>query len=454
MALGKQMETDVTEAAAQPFARRGACPTLAQPMQTGDGLLARLRPQGGILTIRQFEQLAHAAQRYGNGLLEITARGSLQIRGLSQETVEPFAEAVDAAGIIVPPNPVIELSPLHGAEFGDVAGAAAMEQRLRTQLAELLRSPGLAPKLAVIIEGGGRFGLADVSADIRLLAVSADIWLVAIAGDGHGACPIAVGSADEAIDTVGTLLRLLLSIGWQRRCRDIEHEQLLSAFPQTRAAPIAGPEAGKGASIGIHYTATDQAVIGLKPRFGQLAATDLLAFLSSAEGLGIREVRPAPARGFFLNGLTRETVAVVRQLAERHGLSANGEDISSHIATCAGAGACASGFYATKAVAEAVIERCPDVLDGSLVLHLSGCAKGCAHPKPALTLAGTSNGYSLVLDGLASDAPDTQIAGSEINSAIERLARLIKNQRQAGESARACLGRLGKDNVTRALRQE
>ncbi|MBB3963123.1 precorrin-3B synthase [Rhizobium metallidurans] len=453
MTRDERIETEITGEAAQAYARRGACPTLARPMRTGDGLLARLRPQGGILTVDQCALLAHAATRCGNGLLEITARGSLQIRGLSPETVEPFAEAVDAAGIIVSPNPVIELPPLHGEAFGDVADAAAMELALRDRLAEHLQAPGLAPKLSIIVDGGGRFDLADVTADIRLLAVTAGKWVVAIAGDGASARPVAAGSVDEAIAAVGELLKLLLSIGWQKRCRDISPERLSSTFPEMHAISH-HPCMGETPSVGVNAVEDGMAVIGLKLRFGQIQAADLLAFLIFLGDLDVGDIRPAPDRCLFVTGLSEEDAATVRQSAERFGLSANRDDLSSRIATCAGAGACASSFYAAKALAGALIEGCPEILDGSLDVHLSGCAKGCAHPRRAFTVAGAENGYNLVLDGLASDAPDAQIAGSHINSAIERLSRLIKNERQAGESARACLDRVGTATITRALRQE
>ncbi|MDM9646298.1 precorrin-3B synthase [Rhizobium sp. S163] len=453
MALDERIKTDIAGEAAQAYARRGACPTLARPMPTGDGLLARLRPQGGVLTVHQCAQLAQAALLHGNGLLEITARGSLQIRGLRPETVEPFAEAVYAAGIIVSPNPVIELPPLNGAEFGDVADAAAMELLLRDRLAEYLQSPGLAPKLSIIVDGGGRFDLADVTADVRLLALSAEEWLVAIAGYGASARPVAVGTADEAIEAVGDVLKLLLSIGWQKRCRDIDPERLVSVFPDMHAISR-HPRAGETPSVGIPAMENCTAVIGLKPRFGQIHANDLLAFLTFVESHDVTNIRPAPDRGLFITGLNKESAAAVRLSAKRFGLSADSDDLSSRIATCAGAGACASSFYATKALAETLIERCPEALDGSLDLHLSGCAKGCAHPRRALTISGAADGYHLVLDGLASDAPDAQIAGSDINSAIERLSRLIKSERQAGESARACLDRVGTATITRALRQD
>ena len=61
--------------------RRGACPTLGRPMRTGDGLLARLRPEDCRLTLAQLRAVARGADTFGNGILEVTARGSLQIRG-------------------------------------------------------------------------------------------------------------------------------------------------------------------------------------------------------------------------------------------------------------------------------------------------------------------------------------------------------------------------------------
>jgi len=45
-------------------------------------------------------------------------------------------------------------------------------------------------------------------------------------------------------------------------------------------------------------------------------------------------------------------------------------------------------------------------LDTGARLHVSGCNKGCAHPKAApLTLVATSEGFDLVRDGSARDTP-------------------------------------------------
>ena len=62
--------------------RRGACPGLSAPMPTGDGLLVRLLPIGTI-PLAAFAQLCAAARREGNGIIEVTGRGSIQVRGLN-----------------------------------------------------------------------------------------------------------------------------------------------------------------------------------------------------------------------------------------------------------------------------------------------------------------------------------------------------------------------------------
>src|SRR5215831_19149422 len=85
-------------AAARADFRRGACPGLSTPMQTGDGLLARLMPTGTI-TLDAMSGLTAAARKHGNCIIEITSRGSIQVRGLTHASAPAFAEAIAALGI-------------------------------------------------------------------------------------------------------------------------------------------------------------------------------------------------------------------------------------------------------------------------------------------------------------------------------------------------------------------
>ena len=78
--------------------RRGACPGLSAPMPTGDGLLVRLLPIATI-PLAAFAELCRAARRHGNGVIEITSRGSVQVRGLRNETAPQFAAEIAALDI-------------------------------------------------------------------------------------------------------------------------------------------------------------------------------------------------------------------------------------------------------------------------------------------------------------------------------------------------------------------
>ncbi|CAN7728948.1 precorrin-3B synthase [Rhizobium leguminosarum] len=434
--------------------RRGACPALAAPMSTGDGLLVRLRPAGGALTLSQFANLARAAAAHGNGILEITGRGNLQIRGLRAETVGQLAADIDAAGIIVPDGPAIETSPLHGIDPEEISDAAAMEMALRSTLHDLLTSPRLAPKLSLVVDGGGTFGLSAVSADIRVVAQSHTDWLVAINGDGETAMPVAIGPAEAAISAVGEILSLLATLGQGRRARDIDPALLRARFPAMDGIQF-NPSCAAGIKLaGTHRLEDGKIILGVRPEFGQMRASDLIALLDLAKARGAIAIRLAPGRGFFLIGLSADTVPAMQVAAVGHGFSTEPGENTEHIAACAGAGACGSAFYETRTLARRLIAAAPALFDGSLTLHLSGCAKGCAHARPALTLTGSAEGYGLILNGLAADQPDERIAGGRIDFAIERLARSIEDNKDAGESTAACLTRLGATGVSKALRQE
>ncbi|MBY2998525.1 precorrin-3B synthase [Rhizobium leguminosarum] len=447
-------EADLHGRPAVTMRRRGACPALAAPMPTGDGLLVRLRPAGGALTLSQFASLARSAADHGNGILEITARGNLQIRGLRAETVGQLAAEIDAAGITVPDGPAIETSPLHGIDPEEVSDPAAMEMALRSTLRDQLASPRLAPKLSLIIDGGGAFGLSALSADIRIVAQSPAEWLVAINGDGETAMPVAIGPAEAAISAVGEIVSLLANLGQGSRARDIDPPLLRARFPAMDGIKFFPSGAAGIPLAGSHRLEDGKTILGVRPAFGQMRASDLIALLDLATDRGATAIRLAPGRGFFLIGLSADTVPAMQMAAAGLGFSTQPGDNTEHIAACAGAGACGSAFYETRTLARRLIGVAPALFDGSLTLHLSGCAKGCAHARPALTLTGSAEGYGLILNGLAADQPVERIAGGRIDFAIERLARSIEDNKDAGESTAACLTRLGATGVSKALRQE
>ncbi|RUY33333.1 precorrin-3B synthase, partial [Mesorhizobium sp. M7A.F.Ca.CA.002.07.1.1] len=170
------------------FSRRGACPALSAPMQTGDGLLVRLNPVAGGMSPESLIGLAESALRHGNGIMEVTARGSLQIRGLTAQSAALLAAEVDALDIAVRTGVPVETGPLAGIDPQEIADPRPLAERIRAAIEEAGLVQRLRPKVSVVVDGCGQLAMDAVTADVRLAATRTDAgvrWRVSVAGDGR-----------------------------------------------------------------------------------------------------------------------------------------------------------------------------------------------------------------------------------------------------------------------------
>lgn len=442
----------------QPVAstRRGVCPSLSKPMQTGDGLLVRLRPASGGLEPKVFAAIARAAALYGNGILEVTARGNLQLRGLTEETVSPLTEAVFATGIVLATGLAVETPPLSGLDRLEITDARPLAGRIRQAVAACEPALTLAAKLSVIVDGGGAFDLDAIVADIRLKARRVDgalRYALSLGGTAASARPVALLSEEDALGAVMDILQRLDRIGPTARGRDINPSDLALSGPLFLSPE--NPSDTLRRPAGLHELGEGLVVAGLGLPFCQVKAADLIALCEKVETLGLSEIRLAPEHGLLIPGLPREAARALLEYAATLGFRVRPDDPANAIALCAGTAGCASAYYDTHALADLFIEKAPDLLDGSFDLHLSACPKGCAHPAAtALTLSGASLGYGLVVNGPASLSPAAYIAANDVASAVARLGSLLRTEKNAGETARACLTRLGAERIAATLKQE
>ncbi len=444
------------ETGAAASMRRGACPSLAAPMQTGDGLLVRLRPDDDSLTIPKVAALAAAAETFGNGIIEITARGNLQLRGLTAATVPALAQAIGEAEITIAEGLAIEVPPLAGIDPEEIADPRPIAAELREALRARQLPLPLAPKLSVVIDGGGRFGLGAVGADIRLQAVSTvegTAWVLSLGGTAAKASIVGAFAGDTVVPALVTILEKLAGLGTAARGRDLDPVEVRALCRCEKS--FERPAVPASAAIpGIHDLGGAGTVLGLGLAFAQVEASVLATFLYQIQELGAHAIRLAPGHAFFALGLRHETATMAQRLAATHGFRIAEEDPRNAIATCAGSKGCASAWMETKGMAERLIETAPELLDGSLTVHLSGCAKGCARPRPSeLTLVGAPSGYGLVVNGAANGLPSAYTDENGIGSALTRLGRLVRQNKDAGESAQSCLTRLGAARVSAAFEQ-
>ena len=401
--------------------RRGACPGLSAPMLTGDGLLVRLMPAEQI-PLDAFTGLCAAAREHGNGTMEITARGSLQVRGLTPRSAPLFASAVAALdmtlieGVPVIPDPLAD-------DPGMIIDATGLAATLRRAIASARFD--LAPKVSVIIDGGGRLHLDALAADVRLRAIGstrAPRLHVALGGAAASATPLGSIAPDAALDVTVRLLGVIAAQGREARAVDILRNNGIAAFHCTVNIDIAPdlPPRPPAEAIGRHPVQDGSVALGVAPAFGHAHADALAQLVRICSAHGVRSVRPAPGRALLLLGAAETGAAALASAAERLGFIARADDPRRRIAACPGKPACASGLIAARALAE---EIAPHLPPGSDAIHVSGCSKGCAHPAPAaLTVVGTVHGCGIVRHGPAHATPGYHVDPADLVAEIARIA--------------------------------
>jgi precorrin-3B synthase len=417
-------------------------------MQTGDGLLVRLNPAAEGLAPNDLIDLCEAALRHGNGIVEVTARGSFQIRGLTEASARQLALEVDALGIPVRTGVPVETGPLAGLDPDEIADPRPFAQAIREAIADAGLSSRLGPKVSVVVDGGGYLTMDDILADVRLTAHRKDYevsWQLAIAGSAMTAKPIGSMPENEAPHAVLSILQQIAALGREGRAKDLPD--------RTLAAPTAQRE--NRSPVAIFSLTNDAYCVGIGLPFGSVEAKKIIALAREACTLGATEIRLAPQRALLFPKLSKATCEKLQARAAELGFVTSSTDPRTKIAACPGSPACASGLIATREIAEEIAEEHAELFDSSVTLHISGCAKGCAHPAPAtLTVVGGEKGAGLVVDGTAKSLPVGYRPRYDAAHGIGRVAAAMRAARQPGESAAASLARLGAANIAEAYRQD
>lgn len=344
--------------------QRGWCPSLYEPMATGDGLLVRVKPPAAGLTSAAARALAEAAERLGNGVVELTRRGNLQVRGLTQAGVASFAAAMVAAGL-ADPDPAAERRRivLPASLAGDDTAVAPGTLALTAAIEELV-PPGLPAKFCVAIDGGGVLSGAP-AADVVLRFDGACLWL------NNEPCASLAAMRQRLDDAVGSVRGAIL------------------------------PARAPGSAIGFHpYAGTQHGAFGIGPPFGQTDPDGLRELADIADRFSGGAIRPSPWRAMLLGRVAARDVPALRDAAA--GWITDPADPRLGFTACVGSPACERATVPARAdAARAAASGVP----GSL--HLSGCAKGCAY-QGGPVLVGAAGRYSRVEAWRPGAAPTPQ----------------------------------------------
>lgn len=362
------------------FDIKGWCPGALRPMLAADGYVVRLRPKDGQLSSRQGLALADLARRYGTGVLTLTSRANIQLRGIEAIDHPALLLALEVEGLLdesvrVESQRNILLSPFWQANDATQPLCVALGNAQGDTGAPLLPS-----KFGFVLDLGDAPYLRAASGDVRVERAHTQsptqeplFWVYPEGATtgwlGHQSLVV-----KAAMDLAHWFVRHNGFENPRGRMRVLIERALplpdafqtpLDLMPPAPQAPLGAVQVGLGQGGFL---------VGL--RFGQMSA-DLCSYLC-----GFGPLHMTPWRQIYLPQATVQPT--------HPALLTDANDPYSRIDICTGAPACTQALGETLSLAHEVAK----ILPKGRFAHLSGCAKGCARASACdVTIVAQKGGF-------------------------------------------------------------
>ncbi len=370
----------------------------------------------------QLRAVASVAERYGNGIVELTNRANLQIRGIAVPEQELSISELVEAGLgtgerWADDTRNVLVNPSAGSDPLDLIDVRPIATAILDRLSRDVGFAILSPKFALQIDGGGAMSVADHAHDI---------WLLAVDTDAHGVMfkmglggPIDYGADNggtrlirppDCLDVVVAAIEEFIETGvrglglthvrqmfetttrdefWRRIARRVGRPAVKLASSPVRVHAVAVNQPPVGI---IAQRTPDLRSVGAVPALGRIDAVGLAAVGEVAEIFGRGTLRLTPWRSFLIPDIEADRVTDALAVLNRAGLVCQNDNPLSRLIACAGSSGCASGLADAKGDARRLAGL---LVDSKLqeTVHVSGCSKSCAVPGTAdVTLVGVANG--------------------------------------------------------------
>jgi precorrin-3B synthase len=371
-------------------------------IEAADGFLARVRLPGGLVAGEQLRVLARLAVELGDGRVELTSRGNVQLRGLAKDAATPLTSELAAAGLLpsLSHDQVrnIIASPLAGLDRG--ADLTGIVRALDAALCARPRLARLSGRFLLAVDDGRGdvAGLgADVVATVRANGAVVNGLAVHAAGQDR-VVNVMLAFAEAFLDLRAKLGRTAWRVadlpdGAERVRGAVATGLGLAAAPEERGAAtgarpvgiVARETAGTGESAAFVRDDGRCSAVLIAP-LGRLTAAQLTWVADQVAG---RAARVTPWRSVVLPDL--DDAAGVLRAAAGLGFGTDERSPWLRVTACAGRPGCASARADVQADAAGFAARWP-----GRVVHVSGCERHCGRPAATeIDVTATSEGYQV-----------------------------------------------------------
>lgn len=387
------------------------CPGVLTHHAAADGGLARIRLSGGRISAPQLAAVAAAAGA-GSGLVEITGRANLQLRGLPAGAAARLAAALEAVGLLPSRRHDrarnLLASPLAGRHPRSLIDT---DEVLAGLDARICAEPRLAPlpgRFLFAIDDGSGLGCFP-GADLTLTPLPESpqalrLWI------GGAETNTALGAAEAPALACRAALSFLEIRGEDgvaaRHVRELEQgpsriaaalEVKLVQGSEGLAAPVAGVRPGFQ-----RQRDGREAVTALAP----LARLDAAALAALAELLGTcgAEARLSRWRTLTIADLEPAAARSLAASLELIDLILEPDSVWEGLSACAGLGYCSKARFDVRAAAE---RRASERRGGAPAEHWSACDRRCGEPASApIAVAAEGGAIAVRADGRSRLAAD------------------------------------------------
>jgi precorrin-3B synthase len=359
-----------------------ACPGALTVHQAADGALVRIRLAGGMITAAQLSTLAEVAEQFGSPAMELTSRGNIQLRALTD--TDAVAAALTGAGLL--PSPTHER--VRNIVASRLSGRSGGVADVRDLVGDLDRAIQAQPVLADL---PGRFwfslddGRGDVSglaADVGVHFVDTDTAALLLAGTDTG---VRLAVADVVPTLIGVATRFIEIRGTCWRITELDDATAL----------LAGLEVS--APAGAQWPPT------VRPPVGWITQRDGRIALGAGVPLGVLQARTAqflaaieaplvitPWRSVLVCDLDEGVADASLRVLAPMGLIFDENSPWLDVSACTGSPGCAKSAADVRAdAAEAV--NTPTTTHR----HFVGCERACGSPAVGEVLVAGEDGYRL-----------------------------------------------------------
>jgi precorrin-3B synthase len=371
--------------------RADSCPGALETHAAADGALARIRIPGGALAATQLRTLATAARDLGDGALELTSRGNVQLRGLTAGGEGELGDRLAAGGLL--PSATHErvrnlvASTLSGRTPG---GSVDVRPWSAAFDAGLCAEPALAglPGRFLVTLDDGRGDVAGLGGDVGLFALDPQTVALTLGGADSGLRT----TPDDAVALALAATRAFLAEraeqgGTAWRLAELEDgpARIAGRVGGTSTEPVAVPPSpASGPAGAVAQTDGRMALVAVVP-LGRLTAAqaDLIAELAT-------DAQLTPWRSIAIPD--RPDAGAAAELAAA-GLVLEPGSAWLRVTTCAGLPGCAKSRADVRADATAAVTTGTLPADGARQ-HWAGCERRCGRPRgDVVDVLATATGY-------------------------------------------------------------